>query len=185
MAAEIVIGSARVILVQGDITGEKVHAIVNAANSGLMGGGGVDGAIHRAGGPKIKEECQAIVGRVGRLPAGQAVITCGGNLPAKYVIHTVGPVWRGGDKGEAETLSSCYRESLKLAGSELLKSIAFPAISTGIYGYPPEEAAKIAVNTVTGFLSTEKTSVELVEFVLYDGYSYSLYESELKTRDIL
>ena len=142
----------------------------------------MDGAIHRAGGGKIKEECRVIVSRTGRLPAGQAVITSGGNLPAEYVIHTVGPVWRGGDQGEEETLASCYRESLKLAGSELLKSIAFPAISTGVYGYPPERAAKIAVNTVIGFLSSENSSVELVEFVLYDGYSFGIYESELKTK---
>ncbi|MCX6002496.1 MAG: O-acetyl-ADP-ribose deacetylase [Chloroflexi bacterium] len=183
MAAEITIGAARILLVQGDITGEKVQAIVNAANSGLMGGGGVDGAIHRAGGAKIKEECQAIVSRIGRLPAGRAVITGGGNLAAKYVIHTVGPVWRGGDRGEAETLASCYRESLKLANSGLIKSIAFPAISTGVYGYPPEEAAKIAVNTVIGFLSSGDTSIELVEFVLYDANSFNIYQRELKAEE--
>ena len=180
MAAEITIGSARILLVQGDITGEKVQAIVNAANSGLMGGGGVDGAIHRVGGAKIKEECRAIVNRIGRLPAGKAVITGGGNLAAKYVIHTVGPVWRGGDRGEAETLAGCYRESLKLASSELIKSIAFPAISTGVYGYPPEQAAKIAANTVIGFLSSGDTSIELVEFVLYDAHSFNIYQRELK-----
>ena len=179
MAAEISVGAARVLLVQGDITREKVQAIVNAANSGLMGGGGVDGAIHRAGGAKIKEECQAIVDRIGRLAPGKAVITGGGNLPAKYVIHTVGPVWHGGHGGEAETLASCYRESLKLAGSQMLKSIAFPAISTGIYGYPVEQAARVAVDAVTGFLSSAGSSIELVEFVLYDGYSFSVYESEL------
>ena len=185
MAAEITVGSARILLVQGDITGEKVQAIVNAANSGLMGGGGVDGAIHRDGGAIIKEECRTIVSRIGRLPAGKAVITGGGNLAAKYIIHTVGPVWRGGDKGEDETLASCYRESLKLACSELIKSIAFPAISTGVYGYPPDLAAKTAVNTVMGFLSSENASVELVEFVLYDDYSFSIYERELKAQEIL
>ena len=182
MSAEITVKGTRILLVQGDITREKVHAIVNAANSGLMGGGGVDGAIHRAGGEKIEEECRVIVDRIGRLPAGQVVITSGGNLPAKYIIHTVGPVWRGGDKGEEKTLASCYRESLELAGSELLQSIAFPAISTGVYGYPPELAAKIAVNTVIGFISSEDTSVKLVEFVLYDGYSFGIYESELETQ---
>jgi O-acetyl-ADP-ribose deacetylase (regulator of RNase III) len=182
MSAEITVEGTRIILVQGDITGEIVHAIVNAANSGLMGGGGVDGAIHRAGGVKIKEECRVIVDRIGRLPAGQVVITGGGNLLAKYVIHTVGPVWRGGDKGEEETLASCYRKSLELAGSHLLQSIAFPAISTGVYGYPPDSAAKIAVSTVIKFLSSENTSLELVEFVLYDGYSYGIYESELTAK---
>ena len=185
MAAEITIGTTRILLVQGDITREKVQAIVNAANSGLMGGGGVDGAIHRVGGEKIKEECRVIVNRIGRLPAGKVVITGGGNLPAKYVIHTVGPVWRGGDKGEDETLASCYRESLKLACSELIKSIAFPAISTGVYGYPPDLAAKIAVNTVMGFLSSENASVELVEFVLYDDHSFSIYEREFEAKEIL
>jgi O-acetyl-ADP-ribose deacetylase (regulator of RNase III) len=182
MSAEITIKATRILLVQGDITGEKVQAIVNAANSGLRGGGGVDGAMHRAGGGKIKEECRVIISRIRRLPAGQVVITGGGNLPAEYVIHTVGPVWCGGDKGEAETLSNCYRESLRLASSKLLKSMAFPAISTGVYGYPPELAAKIAVNTVMGFLSEENTSVELLEFVLYDKYSFGIYESELKTK---
>jgi O-acetyl-ADP-ribose deacetylase len=179
VAAEITFDACRVLLVQGDITGEKVQAIVNAANSGLMGGGGVDGAIHRAGGVKIKEECREIVKRIGRLPAGRAVITSGGNLPAKYVIHTVGPVWQGGRGGEAETLASCYRESLKLAVSGMIKSIAFPAISTGVYGYPVEQAARVAVDTVIGFLSSAASPIELVEFVLFDGYSYSIYESEL------
>ena len=185
MAAEITIRAARIILVQGDITGERVHAIVNAANSGLMGGGGVDGAIHQVGGAEIKEECRAIVSRIGRLPAGKAVITTGGNLPAKYIIHTVGPVWRGGDKGESETLASCYRESLKLAGSELLKSIAFPAISTGVYGYPPELAATVAVNTIVEYLSSQNTTIELVEFVLYDNNSFNIYQRELESLEIL
>lgn len=182
MGAQITVKATRITLVQGDITGEKVQAIVNAANSGLMGGGGVDGAIHRAGGAKIKEECRVIVERTGRLPAGKVVITGGGNLLAEYVIHTVGPVWNGGGSGEAETLASCYRESLKLAGAKLLKSIAFPAISTGIYGYPLELAAKVAVSTVIEFLSSEKTSLELVEFVLYDSHSLGIYENELINR---
>ena len=184
MGAEITIRDTRILLVKGDITREKVQAIVNAANSGLMGGGGVDGAIHRVGGEKIKEECQVIVSRIGRLPAGKAAITSGGNLPAKYVIHTVGPVWRRGDKGEAEALANCYRESLILADSELLESIAFPAISTGVYGYPPDQAAKIAVNTVIEYLSSEHTSIELVEFVSYDDHSFSIYKRELKARGI-
>lgn len=179
MSAEITIGTTRIILVQGDITSEPVDAIVNAANSGLMGGGGVDGAIHRAGGKTIKEECRAIVDRMGRLSAGQAVITGGGNLRAKYIIHTVGPVWYGGKQGEPDTLASCYRESLVLAADNKLKSIAFPAISTGAYGYPPELAAQIAIKTVSEYLFSEQSTVELIEFVLYDSDSYRIYEREL------
>jgi O-acetyl-ADP-ribose deacetylase (regulator of RNase III) len=123
-------------VILGDITLQETDAIVNAANSGLMGGGGVDGAIHRAGGPVILEECRRIVARQGRLPEGQAVITAGGRLKARYVIHTVGPVWRGGDRGEADILASAYRESLRTAAEHGLTSVSFPSISTGVYGYP-------------------------------------------------
>lgn len=132
-------------VVHGDITRMEVDAIVNAANSGLMGGGGVDGAIHGAGGPAIGNACRAIRDAQGGCPTGQAVITTGGLLPAPYVIHAVGPVWQGGGKGEAELLAACYRNSLALAESHNLSSIAFPAISCGIYGYPAEQAAAIAV----------------------------------------
>ena len=135
-------------LIKGDITKLKVDAIVNAANSTLMGGGGVDGAIHRAGGPAILEECKKIVARQGGCKAGEAVITTGGDLPAKYVIHTVGPVWNGGKKNEAALLASCYKNSLKLAVENKIVSVGFPNISTGIYNYPKKEAAEIAVNTV-------------------------------------
>src|SRR5512141_3248026 len=134
------IGQARLSIIQGDLTKQATDAIVNAANSSLMGGGGVDGAIHRAGGPAILEECKKIVARQGPLPPGQAVITTGGNLKAKFVIHTVGPIWHSGNSGEAELLASAYRESLNLAAQESLRSVSFPSISTGAYGYPKPEA---------------------------------------------
>jgi len=177
--SEIKVGKARIGLVQGDITKQETDAIVNAANSGLMGGGGVDGAIHRAGGPAILEECKKIIARIGRLPTGKAVLTSGGNLRARYVIHTVGPVWHGGNRGEAELLASSYNESLKLAAEHKLKSVAFPSISTGAYGYPVPEAAEVALSTVTSFLQDESTSLEKIIFVLYDFGSYRTYALEL------
>ncbi|HEX7364020.1 MAG TPA: O-acetyl-ADP-ribose deacetylase [Dehalococcoidia bacterium] len=177
--SEIKVGKARIGLVQGDITKQETDAIVNAANSGLMGGGGVDGAIHRAGGPAILEECKKIIARIGRLPTGKAVLTSGGNLRARYVIHTVGPVWHGGNRGEAELLASAYNESLKLAAEHKLKSVAFPSISTGAYGYPVPEAAEVALSTVTSFLQDESTSLEKIIFVLYDFGSYRTYALEL------
>ena len=140
--------SARIQLVQGDITRQPVAAIVNAANSSLLGGGGVDGAIHRAGGPAILEACRAIRARQGGCKTGEAVITPAGRLPAGHVIHTVGPVWNGGHKGEPALLASCYRNSLRLADENQLASVAFPSISTGIYGYPKPEAAAVAVREV-------------------------------------
>jgi O-acetyl-ADP-ribose deacetylase (regulator of RNase III) len=176
---EIVIGKARLALIQGDITRQETDAIVNAANSGLLGGGGVDGAIHRAGGPAILEECRKVVARIGRLPTGKAVITTGGNLKARYVIHTVGPVWHGGNKGEAELLASAYRESLKLAAERKLSSVAFPSISTGVYGYPVDQAAKVALRTVSDFLRDKTTSLQQVYFVLYDSNTYQTYAVEL------
>jgi len=176
---ELVVNKTRLALVQGDITQQATDAIVNAANSGLMGGGGVDGAIHRAGGPAILEECRKIRDRIGRLPAGQAVITTGGRLKAKYVIHTVGPVWHGGASGEAELLASAYRESLKLAAEKGLKSISFPAISTGAYGYPMEAAARIALETVVDFAEQDSLLKE-VAFVLFDSYSFQVYADTLR-----
>jgi O-acetyl-ADP-ribose deacetylase (regulator of RNase III) len=176
---ELVINKTRLALVQGDITIQATDAIVNAANSGLMGGGGVDGAIHRAGGPAIMEQCRKIREKIGRLPAGKAVITTGGRLKAKYVIHTVGPVWHGGTSGEAELLASAYRESLKLADEKGLKSISFPAISTGAYGYPLEPAARVALQTVLDFMSQDK-SLEEVVFVLYDSATYQIYAETLR-----
>ena len=152
----------------GDITRETCDAIVNAANSSLLGGGGVDGAIHRAGGPAILEACKAIVARQGRLPAGHAVATPAGRLSAKYVIHTVGPIWSGGQQREAETLASCHAESIRVADELQLQTIAFPAISTGIYGYPLDQAAEIAVASAAQALE-RASHVREVKFVLFDA----------------
>ena len=168
-------------MIQGDITKQATDAIVNAANPSLMGGGGVDGAIHRAGGPAILEECKEIVARQGRLPTGKAVITTGGNLKAHYVIHTVGPIWHGGTGNEAELLRSAYYECLKLAGDSKLGSISFPSISTGAYGYPVDEAAEIAVSTVVSFLKEQMTSLKEVVFVLFDSQAYQSYRSVLQS----
>lgn len=165
----------RMKVVKGDITKLKCDAVVNAANSGLLGGGGVDGAIHRVGGPSILEECKIIRGKQGGCPTGQAVITTAGRLPAKKVIHTVGPVWHGGGKDEAELLANCYKNSMKLAADNSLKVVAFPNISTGVYGYPKEEAAEIAVRTVKELLEAYET-MEVV-FVCFDDDNYRLYET--------
>ncbi|MEE9199604.1 MAG: macro domain-containing protein [Dehalococcoidia bacterium] len=151
---------------------------MNAANSSLMGGGGVDGAIHRAGGPAILEECIRIVEQRGRLPAGQAVITTGGCLPARHVIHTVGPVWHGGGRGEAATLASAYRESLALALKEGLRTVSFPSISTGAYGYPVDLAAGVALREVLSFLE-QGVGLEEVRFVLFDRRAYDAYSAAL------
>ncbi|MGB9237096.1 MAG: O-acetyl-ADP-ribose deacetylase [Terriglobales bacterium] len=157
-----------------DITKETTEAIVNAANSSLLGGGGVDGAIHRSGGPSILEECKRIVAKIGRLPAGKAVFTTAGRLPAKYVIHTVGPIYGGGKNKEAETLASCYRESLRLADEHAIASVAFPSVSTGAYGYPVHEAAEIAIRAVTECL-LGTTGVNLVRFVLFSASDCQTY----------
>ena len=164
----------RIELVFGDITKLEVDAIVNAANSSLMGGGGVDGAIHRTGGPAILAECREIVARQSRCETGRAVITSGGNLPAKYVIHTVGPVWHGGTNNEANLLQNAYLNSLKLAIENGIETIAFPNISTGIYGFPKEKAAEIAIKTVTQFLSGNE-QLKQVYFVCFDQENYELY----------
>jgi O-acetyl-ADP-ribose deacetylase (regulator of RNase III) len=163
-------------LIKGDITNQATDAIVNAANSSLMGGGGVDGAIHEAGGPAILEECKKIVRKQGRLPIGKAVITTGGNLKSKYVIHTVGPIWQGGNRNEAELLESCYKESLGLAEKHGLHSISFPSISTGAFRYPVREAAKVALKAVVDFLKGEASSVKEVVFVLYDDRTFNAYQ---------
>ncbi|MBN1662930.1 MAG: O-acetyl-ADP-ribose deacetylase [Deltaproteobacteria bacterium] len=170
---EIKINQAVLSLVQGDITRETTDAIVNAANAMLAGGGGVDGAIHRAGGPAIMEECR----KIGGCPTGQAVITTGGNLKAKYVIHTVGPIYRDGTKNEANLLKSAYLSSLKLASVRGLKSVAFPSISTGAYGYPLSEAAQIALQTAMEYIGDD---LQLVRFVLFDGRTYDVFCDELK-----
>ncbi|MDY6893570.1 MAG: O-acetyl-ADP-ribose deacetylase [Chloroflexota bacterium] len=176
---EITVHKTKLALVQGDITKQSTDAIVNAANSGLMGGGGVDGAIHRAGGPAILEECRKIRSEKGRLPVGKAVMTTGGELTARYVIHTAGPVWRGGKEGEAELLASAYSESLKLAVERLLKSISFPSISTGAYGYPVELAAGVALQTIIDFLREDDTLDEVL-FVLFDSATFHAYAETLR-----
>jgi O-acetyl-ADP-ribose deacetylase (regulator of RNase III) len=162
---------ARIKLVQGDITKLEVDAVVNAANSALAGGAGVDGAIHRAGGPKIMEECQ----KIGHCAPGDAVVTAGGNLPAKFVIHTVGPVWRGGDSREDQLLMNAYENSLKRAVENNVSSIAFPNISTGIYGFPRLEAARIAIAAVGGFLAKDKSIKEVI-FCCFEDGNYELYK---------
>ena len=170
---------AKVEACKGDITMVAADAIVNAANSSLMGGGGVDGAIHRAGGPAIIDACRAIIARQGGCKTGNAVITTAGNLPASYVIHTVGPVWNGGESGEKEKLESCYRTSLQLAVENECKSVAFPNISTGIYRFPKLEAARIAVRTVRQFL-VDNNVPERVIFVCFDDENYNYVRKELE-----
>lgn len=168
--------------VKGDITKiTDTQAIVNAANTSLLGGGGVDGAIHRAAGPKLLFECRLL----GGCKTGQAKITKGYNLPCDYVIHTVGPVWNGGSKNEEELLANCYYNSMKVAMDNGIRSIAFPSISTGIYHFPVELAAQIAVKTVKRFLDEHKDSFDLVEWVLFDDYTEKVYEAEVdKVRGI-
>jgi O-acetyl-ADP-ribose deacetylase (regulator of RNase III) len=166
-------------VLQEDITQLYVDAIVNAANSSLMGGGGVDGAIHRAGGPRILEECKLIRNSQGGCRTGEAVITSGGQLKARYVIHTVGPVWAGGKKDEEQLLSNAYRNSLALAVKHEITSIAFPNISTGVYGFPKKRAARIATETVCEFLNTEN-SLERVIFCCFDQENFKIYTTLLK-----
>ncbi|MDE0017097.1 MAG: O-acetyl-ADP-ribose deacetylase [Candidatus Poribacteria bacterium] len=166
-------------LIQGDITKAEVDAIVNAANSELIGGGGVDGAIRRAGGTAIENACAEIRRREGGCPTGKAVITPGGDLDAKYVIHTVGPVWEGGNSGEAELLASCYQESLRLAVENSIQSIAFPSISTGIYGYPTEKAAVVALTSVKDFVMQNNTAPAIIQFILFDAATNNCYVDAL------
>lgn len=156
---------------QGDITSQNTDAIVNAANSTLLGGGGVDGAIHRAAGPGLLDECKTI----GGCPSGEAKLTSGYNLRAKWVIHTVGPVWHGGNSNEAKILSGCYRNSLRIAEDMKMKTVAFPNISTGVYGYPKEKAAKVAIETVQEFIQTSKYLEKLV-FVVFDDENAKIYK---------
>ena len=172
---QVTIGKSKIELVQGDIAQQDTEAIVNAANSSLLGGGGVDGAIHAAGGPQILEECR----KIGGCPPGQARITSGGQLKARYVVHTVGPIYYGGRRGEAQTLANAYHSSLELAVQRGIKSLAFPSISTGAYGYPIELAAPIALHTVMDYLRAHP-EIELVRFVLYGRTAYEAYEQALK-----
>ena len=175
------VGKAKVLLVQGDITDMDSDAIVNAANSSLMGGGGVDGAIHRKGGPKILEECKRLRAREwpGGLPTGKAAITSGGNLKAEYVIHTVGPIWHGGNQKEPELLAEAYLNSLKLAVSKGLKTVAFPSISTGAYGYPLEKASRVALTAVKEFLEKE-SDISKVIFLLFAKNDLEIYKQAAK-----
>lgn len=163
-------------LKRGNIVEEDVDAIVNAANPGLMGGGGVDGAIHRAAGPGMRDECMAIVRRIGRLEPGNAVITSGGNLKARHVIHAVGPIWHGGDRGEEEILRNAYLNSLRIAEENGLREVSFPSISTGAYGYPVELAAGVAIDAVSGFLKGRNIRVN---FVLFDDETFEAYRRAL------
>lgn len=172
------VNATTITLCRGDITRQEVDAIVNAANSGLMGGSGVDGAIHRAGGPAILDECKQIRDQQGKCPAGQAVITGGGRLKAKYVVHAVGPVWRGGKSDEDATLMSAYRESLKIVRQYEAKTVAFPSISTGAYGFPVDRAAKIAIVTARQFCQ-EDPALEEIRFVLFDEHTYNCFKSAL------
>lgn len=163
-------------IIQGDITKIKADAIVNAANSSLLGGGGVDGAIHRAGGPTILEECQKIRASQGGCKTGEAVITTAGHLPVRYVIHTVGPVWQGGNQGETELLANCYKNTLALAVQHQVKTIAFPSISTGIYGFPIEQACQIALKEILKFLGENK-GLERIVFVCFSVADYQVYQT--------
>jgi O-acetyl-ADP-ribose deacetylase (regulator of RNase III) len=167
--------------IKGDITKIKADAIVNAANSSLLGGGGVDGTIHRAGGPAILEECSKIVARQGGCKTGEAVITTAGNLPAKYVIHTVGPVWSGANNKEREKLANCYLNSLQLAVENNCKTVAFPNISTGVYHFPKEDAAKISVDSIKQFLSKDH-SIEKVIIVCFDDENFRYVSNSITER---
>ena len=172
---QVTINNALFELVEGDITQQKVDAIVNAANTTLLGGGGVDGAIHRAGGPAILEECK----NIGGCPTGEAVITSGGNLPAQWVIHTVGPVWRDGSHREDELLRNAYKNSLLQADLNQLESIAFPSISTGAYRFPIDQAAHVALSTIAGHLK-EKTTLKTVLLVLFGTAALEAYQNRLQ-----
>jgi O-acetyl-ADP-ribose deacetylase (regulator of RNase III) len=169
----------KIVLEEGDITRVAADAIVNAANSALAGGGGVDGAIHRAGGPEIMRELDGIRRQIGHCPTGSAVATGAGRLPAKYVFHTVGPVYRDGRHGEPELLASCYRRCLEMAEERDLRTISFPSISTGVYGYPLEEAAAIALREVKAHLEKDDTKLQQVTFVLFGKAAYDVYASLL------
>jgi len=174
-------GETTVIVVRGDITDQDTDAIVNAANSSLMGGGGVDGAIHRRGGPRILQDCRRIRETMypEGLPTGEAVLTTGGNLRARSVIHTVGPVWKGGASGEPELLTNAYRNSLRIAVEKGLSSISFPSISTGAYGYPVREASRVALQTVREFLELNR-GLRMVVFVLFSDSDLQTYEQAMK-----
>ncbi len=179
---EVIIGGTILRAVRGDITEQRVDAVVNAANSSLLGGGGVDGAIHRRGGPTILDDCRQL--RTGTmrdgLPSGQAVATTAGELPARRVIHTVGPVWRGGTESEPEVLANAYRSSLEAAIEEALRTVAFPAISTGVYGYPAEAGAEVAIRTVAGLVQQHPNTFDEIRFVLFSEDALQFYRDQLQ-----
>lgn len=175
---ELIYKHTKIKLIQGDITKQGTEAIVNAANSSLLGGGGVDGAIHMAGGPRILEECRAIRSKQGGCKVGEAVITTAGDLPSNYVIHTVGPIWRSGNNSEPELLANCYKNSLKLAHKNNINSIAFSSISTGVYGYPKEKASIIALSTVKNVL--DKISFKEIRFILFSKNDFDIYMKVIK-----
>ncbi|SMB92342.1 O-acetyl-ADP-ribose deacetylase (regulator of RNase III), contains Macro domain [Thermanaeromonas toyohensis ToBE] len=176
---EVILGQTKLVLMQGDITVQDTEAIVNAANEGLRGGGGVDGAIHRAGGPAIAEECRRIREERGGCPTGQAVLTSGGWLKARYVIHAVGPIWSGGNKGEDNLLASAYRNSLELAREHGIKSLSFPSLSTGAYRFPVDRAARIAMRTVVEYLEQHPDTFTEIRFILFSEPILKAYEEAL------
>ncbi|MFD0588007.1 O-acetyl-ADP-ribose deacetylase [Paenibacillus sp. GCM10027627] len=178
---EMILNTTTIEVIQGDITKSQLECIVNAANTSLLGGGGVDGAIHRAGGKEILDQCIRIRNAQGNCKIGNAVITTGGKLHAKYVIHTVGPVWNGGNKDEPEKLSNCYRNTLHLAVENGIQTIAFPNISTGIYGYPKDKAAEVAVAAVADFVEKNAAAISRIQFVCFDRENYEIYIEKLKS----
>ncbi|MBF2549902.1 ADP-ribose-binding protein [Listeria seeligeri] len=172
-------------IVKGDITEQDVDVIVNVANSGLLGGAGVDGAIHQAAGPDLLKECQEVINRIGSCPAGEAVITSAGDLKTKYIIHAVGPVWKDGEHQEANKLASCYWKALDLAAGKDLTSIAFPNISTGVYGFPKELAAEVVLYTVRKWIEEEyDSSIKEIRFVCYDDENLTLYNKLIKSEAV-
>lgn len=171
---QVKVGNSLLSLIQGDITQQDTEAIVNAANSGLLGGGGVDGAIHRAGGPIILQECKAIRAKQGQCPTGEAVLTTGGNLKARFVVHAVGPVWQGGASDEDALLRNAYWNSLRLAVENNIRTIAFPSISTGVYGFPIERASRIAFETVKMFVQKYQ-SIQEVRFIVFSRNDFDIY----------
>lgn len=175
---ELIYNYTKIKLIQGDITKQDTEAIINAANSSLLGGGGVDGAIHMAGGHKILEECMTIRKKQGGCEVGEAVITTAGDMPSNYVIHTVGPIWRGGNNKEPELLANSYRNSLELAHKHSISSIAFPSISTGVYGYPKEKASIIALSTLKNVLA--EISFEEIRLILFSKTDFNIYMKSIK-----
>lgn len=182
MSARFIVGRTALVLLQGDITEQGVDVIVNAANSTLLGGGGVDGAIHRRGGPAILAECRAIVARIGRCDPGEAVLTTAGMLPAKHVVHTVGPYYRGGGHGEAEVLARAWTRSLEVARDAGSRSIAFPAISTGVYGYPVRDAAAVSLRAAAMFLREQAHELDEVRVVLFRGEDLEVWRGAAVAR---